>query len=76
MLSEDKFKDLMREVIDERVKVNADIHEAHHDFISEWIEESRIRKIRCEKIRTQVMGWGIIVVLGSVGAFVVKKFGL
>ena len=75
MISEDKFKDLMRDVIDERVKVDAGIHAAHHEFISQWIEIAKIRKRRCEKIRTQVFGWGIIATLGAVGTFVAKRIG-
>jgi len=43
------------------------IHIEHHQFISEWIAKSRQRSETIEKVKAQVGGWGIIVVLGGIG---------
>lgn len=42
-------------------------HLEQHAFIEEWIEEVKLKRERREKIKTQVMGWGIITFLGSIG---------
>lgn len=47
--------------------IDAEAHKEQHRFIEEWIEEVKIKRERCEKIKTQVMGWGIVSVLGSIG---------
>ena len=56
--------------IREEVLVGGVAVEAHieqHKFIEEWIAEIKIKRERREKIKTQVMGWGIITALGSIG---------
>lgn len=47
--------------------VPEEMHVEHHAFIKEYIEERRIKRERAEKIKTQVMGWGIVSVLGGIG---------
>lgn len=49
-------------------------HREHHAFIRTYIEERRvqreeqmIKRERNEKIKAQVMGWGIVSVLGGIG---------
>ena len=47
--------------------IDVEAHKEQHRFIEEWIEEVKIKRERREKIKTQVMGWGIVSVLGSIG---------
>lgn len=47
--------------------IDIESHREQHKFIEEWIEEVKIKRERREKIKTQVMGWGIVSVLGSIG---------
>ena len=47
--------------------IDAEAHKEQHRFIEEWIEEVKLKRERREKIKTQVMGWGIVSVLGSIG---------
>ena len=47
--------------------IDVEAHKEQHRFIEEWIEEIKLKRERREKIKTQVMGWGIISVLGSIG---------
>jgi hypothetical protein len=42
-------------------------HREQHAFIREWIEEVKIKRDRREKIKTQVLGWGLVTFLGSIG---------
>lgn len=54
--------------------VPEEMHREHHDFIREYIEERRIKRERVEKIKTQVMGWGIVSLLGGIGTGVYHSF--
>lgn len=45
-------------------------HREQHRFIEEWIEEIKLKRERREKLKTQVMGWSIITILGSIGTAV------
>lgn len=47
--------------------ISAEQHREQHAFISEWMEEMRIKRERREKIKTQVFGWAIVSALGSIG---------
>lgn len=42
-------------------------HREQHAFIAEMIEEMKLKRERREKIKTQVMGWGVVTALGSIG---------
>ncbi len=42
-------------------------HRQQHVFLTEWMEEMRIKRERREKIKTQVFGWAIVSALGSIG---------
>lgn len=54
--------------------VPEDTHREHHEFIRSYIEERRIKQERAEKIKTQVVGWGIVTLLGSIGTGVYHTF--
>ena len=47
--------------------VPEDMHREHHEFIRTYIEERRIKQERAEKIKTQVLGWGIVALLSGIG---------
>lgn len=42
-------------------------HAEQHAFLHEWIEEIKRKRERREKIKTQVTGWAIVTLLGSIG---------
>lgn len=54
--------------------VPEDMHREHHEFIKAYIDERRIKRERAEKIKTQVMGWGLVTFLGSIGTGVYHSF--
>ncbi len=54
--------------------VPEEMHREHHEFIREYIEERKVKRERAEKIKTQVMGWGLVTVLGSIGTGVYHTF--
>lgn len=54
--------------------VPEEMHREHHEFIKEYIEERRVKKENREKLKTHVLGWGIITLLGSIGTGVYHAF--
>lgn len=59
--------DAINQVLDERQRIEAALHEKHHQFIDELLEDRRIKRERNERIRQQIIGWGIITVLSGIG---------
>lgn len=47
--------------------VPEETHYKHHEFIEEWLAETRLRRERNEKIKTHVMGWGIVALISGIG---------
>jgi len=49
--------------------ISPDEHREQHAFLHEWIEEIKRKRERHEKIKTQVIGWGLIALLGAIGSW-------
>lgn len=47
--------------------ISTDEHREQHAFLHEWIEDIKRRRESREKIKTQVTGWAIVTLLGSIG---------
>ncbi len=60
--------------LDKRNRLDGETHHHHHEFIAELIEARKVKRERWEKIRIQVMGWGIVAALGSIGTAVYHTF--
>jgi hypothetical protein len=70
MMSDERLKDILREVLDEHVQLTVDAHHKHHEFIEQWIERERIKGERWEDIRRQLCGVAAISIVGSIGLWV------
>jgi hypothetical protein len=66
VLSEKDLAAIIEGVVSSRV-VSDDVHSEHHDFISHWIEREKRKEEVYNKIKVQVGGWGIILVLSGIG---------
>lgn len=75
-MSEDKFREIVEQALEDRSRIDCQQHLQHHEFLAEFIQEQRIKRERWEAIQRQVLGWGIIAIVGTVGAIVAKKFGV
>ena len=60
--------------LDKRDSIDKETHSVHHRFVARRIEREEKRDAMWEKIRAQVTGWSIIVILGSVGTAVTAYF--
>jgi len=76
VMSEEKLRHIIRDELASRSRIDCEVHDEHHRFIAEYIEECQARRERWEAIQRQVLGWGIIAVVGSIGAAIARKFGL
>lgn len=61
-----EIRALLHEVLDERNRIDADTHRTHHDYVARLIDRDQKRAERWEKIRTHVLGWSAVSVIGGV----------
>ena len=66
----DEFKQLVNEVLDTRSRIDQVTHKDHHKFIAMLQQEREDRHAMWEKVKGNVVGWFIIIVLGGVGTAV------
>ena len=70
----DITKDELKEVLDSALSdigwVDQKTHEEHHEFVRMLIKKEERKKERWEKVKTQVLGWGIVALIGAVGTWV------
>jgi hypothetical protein len=66
VLSEKDLAAIIEGVVSSRVVTDA-VHSEHHDFIAHWIEREKRKEEVYNKIKVQVGGWGIILVLSGIG---------
>ena len=50
------------------------MHAKQHEVLERWIENDTRQQERTEKIKTQVMGWSIVTLLGGVGTGIYQAF--
>ncbi len=65
---------LFNATLDGRDRIDAVTHKVHHDQYAADLDERKIKRERWETIRRQVMGWGIIVALTTIGTAAYKLF--
>lgn len=44
-------------------------HTRHHELFEQWLDREAKKREAREKIISQITGWGLIAVLGSIGTF-------
>jgi len=66
-VKDEELKKALEEVLDARAPVDKETHIKHHEFVDILIEERQKKKERNEKIKTQVIGWGILAILSGIG---------
>lgn len=66
----EQIKQAVNEVLTERDRIDSIKHRDHHAFLEGLIEREKRRVEFWIKVKQQVVGWGIIVGLGSIGTAV------
>lgn len=83
--SDEELKKLMREVFVEEIRQVflicqestgnfSETHKLEHDFIKAMIEREHHRIAFYRDIEKQVIGWGLIAIIGAVGAWALSQF--
>lgn len=57
------FKRLVHEVLDERDSIDKETHQDHHRFVAHMIDRRDRANRSREKIRNNVIGWGIVIAI-------------
>jgi hypothetical protein len=76
VIEEQRLIEIIEKALADRSRVDCEAHAEHHRFIAEWIEAQRIKKERWEDIQRQVLGWGVIAIIGTLGAITAKSLGI
>ena len=61
------FRKAVSQELESRDRIDAETHKEHHAFIEDLLECSRRRRKLMDAIMPQVLGWGIIAILGWIG---------
>lgn len=69
-LTKDEMKSAIKEALVEHLDPKS--HKEHHDFIEAMVQKEQRKQEMWQKVKTQVVGWGVIAVIGSIGAYVIN----
>jgi hypothetical protein len=69
----DSVRAMLRDELDKRSRIDADVHADHHRFVAELIERGRRRRDMLDKAKGQILGWAVIAGVGSFAAWVAKE---
>ncbi len=76
MINETEFREIIRDELDLRSRIDVDEHDEHHAFIQSFIDRENRKQAIYQTVVTQVAGWGIVVILAWIGKTVANKFGV
>ena len=69
---EKSLRELLTDVIEERMRLDSEIHHEHHEFIQSMISRERIKAERWEELNRQVIGWGVVLFISTIGGWVIN----
>lgn len=73
-MNKDELKEALREELDSRSPVDKEAHIKHHKFLDLFIEDFERKKERNERIKQNVIVWGIVAILSGIATAVYHWF--
>ena len=67
-MEDEQIAKVINAVLDKRRGEDIE-HKEHHAFVNLMIQREERKKEMWNKVKTQVLGWGIIAIVGSFGAW-------
>ena len=61
-----EIKEALAELFDDRARIDSETHKTHHDFVATLIVNQERSFERWEKIKTQVIGAGVLMAVGAI----------
>lgn len=71
----EQFRQALRDELEARARIDAEVHADHHAFIAELIDDKRRRRDLFDRVRQQVIGWAVIASLGAFAAMIAREIG-
>jgi|LakMenEpi03Aug12_release.lakeMendotaPanAssembly.Ray.scaffolds.fasta_scaffold25435_3 hypothetical protein len=66
-MDEKTLREILADVLEQHESVTAATHAEHHEFIRAMIAREKVKAERWEAIQKQVLGWGVIALIGAIG---------
>ena len=68
-LSPDEVKSII-DIVNEQSALSSTDHSHHHAFIEAMIQKEERKQETWQKVKVQVLGWGVIAISGFIGTWV------
>lgn len=66
-LDAELLREVLNSVLDDRNRIDAETHEAHHQWVTDRIECSRRRREIFDRVVQHVFGWSAVAAVGWLG---------
>jgi hypothetical protein len=60
-ITTEQVEEVLNRVLDARKRINDERHAKHHNYVEILIDRDRRRQELSDKVRQQVVGWGVII---------------
>lgn len=70
----DTLREVLREELNARSRIDVETHADHHAFIAELVDRAKRRRELVDRVRQQVIGWALIASLGAIGTWAAREF--
>lgn len=68
------IRETIEEAFEQRTRIDAETHAAHHAVIADWLECRKRRREALDRAFQQVLGWGIVAAVGGLGTLLWRIF--
>ena len=73
-MDEERFREVLNEIFDERARVSAEVHGEHHAWIQARIEKEKARKEMYAAVAKSAIGWSVPVLMTTVWYFLTHGY--
>lgn len=72
-LDMEAFREVIRDELAARSRLDAQTHADHHAFIAELVDAAKRRREMWDRVRQQVIGWAVIGSLAALAAMFARE---
>lgn len=73
-ITEERMAEIIEQALDARARIDAESHAEHHAYIAAMIAREGRKQKLFDNVIQQLLGWGVIAIVGAIGTAVIKQF--